>query len=92
VSAGACKGCGKKILWAKLGSGGSVPLDPVPPVYRLTLDDNSNFVAFRAEHDVNVGDAFFVSHFATCPRANDFTKKALSEPDHKAEAAGDAQP
>jgi len=44
-----CGGCGKAIIWAAItkadGKPGKVPLDPVPPVYRLpdgceTVSDN----------------------------------------------------
>jgi len=64
-----CKGCGKKIIFGRLQDGKQVPLDPSPPVYMLMRfrDDKEQWV-YRADKAGTV----FVSHFATCPKANDF--------------------
>ena len=60
-----CKGCGKKIYWGALPDGKRVPLDPVPPCYRY---DAATGVAARMT-------GCMVSHFATCPKANEFSGK-----------------
>lgn len=61
-----CKGCGRSIFWALNPiSGKRVPLDPKPPVYRIQMDTGQVF----AHQDKQA----FVSHFATCPNANDFS-------------------
>ena len=68
-----CK-CGKQMLWARTPSGGKIPLDAVAPVYRVSLDESSNIHASEPQNkNLNIGDAFMVSHFATCKYANDFS-------------------
>ena len=74
-----CRGCGKPILWAALadvdgklvvnenGSPKCIPLDPRAPVYHVRFfDDGRSSEADRAPDT-------FVSHFATCPAANQFS-------------------
>jgi len=66
-----CKGCGKPIVFAKLKDGSYVPLDPKPPVYAvgdLEGIGGHGVVASR------VPDTLMVTHFATCPEANRFSK------------------
>lgn len=62
-----CKGCGKKIIFGQTESGKVVPLDPAPPVFEVwqKAPDGTTFVKRNL--------SAFVSHFATCPRANDFS-------------------
>ena len=66
-----CKGCGKPIIWGETLDGKRIPLDPRPPVYSCAEDvspgANGRVIAGRM-----VGVA--VTHFATCPRASDFSK------------------
>ena len=66
-----CKGCGKPIVWGKDGRT-LVPLDPAPPVYSKAceLTDGTLSVVKMARGLV------FVSHFVTCPKANDFSKRS----------------
>lgn len=68
-----CKGCGRPILWAtNTETGKMVPLDPTAPVYILsTHGDGETKTCCRAPTD-----AFAVSHFATCPEANQFSGKS----------------
>lgn len=63
-----CRGCGKKVVWGIDEKGHKIPLDPVPPVYDAAIGTNGTALVYRLK------DAM-VSHFATCRRANDFTKK-----------------
>lgn len=82
-----CKGCGKPIVWAQVtrGDGSTVrmPLDAKAPTYYLSgkLGDGT-VMASRA--DGQGRDAAgtltserapiaYVSHFATCSKANDFS-------------------
>jgi hypothetical protein len=68
-----CRGCGKPIVWGTTPEGKKIPLDPRPPVYELVQSHPGNQ---RNPDPVNarrIIDAF-VSHFATCPKANDFSK------------------
>ena len=71
-----CKGCGKPILWATDEKGTRHPLDPRAPVYSFNGGDlDGEFKVHRAE-------GCFVSHFATCPKASDFSgsKKPEAKP------------
>ena len=65
-----CKGCGKEIIWAKNENGKMVPLDASAPVFLITeADDETGCV--KVGHDDL--PACYVSHFATCPKANEFS-------------------
>lgn len=61
-----CKGCGKKIIWAKTTDGKTVPLDPVPPTWELhSHDEKGNAIWKRC--------SAMVSHFITCPDRDEFS-------------------
>lgn len=67
-----CRGCGAKIVWGRDAKGTLIPLDPKPPTYvkqerLLETAGASNAI------EVARSDAM-VSHFATCPNANQFSK------------------
>lgn len=65
----ACKGCGNPIVWAvNPATGKRVPLDPKAPIYRVVELPNGECEALR-ESDGEL----MVSHFSTCPKANDFS-------------------
>ena len=63
-----CKGCGAQIVWGETAEGKKIPLDPKPPVYR--------FNEFGKLEKVDAS----VSHFATCPKANDFSASNRKKP------------
>ena len=65
-----CKGCGKKIIWGVTPEGKKIPLDPSPPVYAVEV----GAVLHTDGQFVRRASGFHVSHFATCPNANDFSK------------------
>ena len=67
----ACKGCGKPIAFVKNEAGKTVPLDVRAPVYKLKEDFTGAQVASLVEN-------FYTSHFATCPKANDFSASRKS--------------
>ena len=74
-----CQGCGKPIVWGITEDGKRIPLDPRPPVYRvvrvLIPDHGGNCVVERErahKPGLEVGSVL-VSHFATCPKANEFS-------------------
>jgi hypothetical protein len=56
-----CAGCSKAILWAVNEDGARIPLDPVAPVYEV-----DGQVVRRTRQAL-------VSHFATCPKADQFS-------------------
>ena len=65
-----CKGCGKKILWGTDG-GKHIPLDPSPPVYFYDGVNTAEGLPL-----VSRERSAYVSHFATCSSANQFSGKA----------------
>jgi len=68
-----CKGCGKEIIWAKRrASGKTIPLDPSLPIYAFENGE-------CWEPDLPLA----VSHFKTCPNANDFSASRKKETDWK---------
>lgn len=62
-----CKGCGRRLAFVKDQNGKTHPLDLVAPTFAIRVDSLGHPFAERAS-DV------YVSHFATCPKANDFSK------------------
>ena len=65
-----CKGCGKEIaLVLNVETKQWIPLDLSAPVY-MVIDGGAG-VAERAVRTPN----HFVSHFCTCPKAADFSRK-----------------
>ncbi len=72
-----CRGCGKDIIWIKLKSGKSNPVDPE----KLHIQDNlveGKVIVVSSSGDVgqlsklNEG---YISHFATCATVNKFRKE-----------------
>ena len=64
-----CKGCGKPIVWGQeIGTGTKIPLDPRAPVY-APIQENIDGTVRVARHA-----AAMVTHFATCPKATDFSR------------------
>lgn len=62
-----CKGCQKPIAWGTTAEGKRIPLDTRPPVYRVVVDiDSGEIVECVRDKEC------FVTHFATCPKANEF--------------------
>ena len=81
---GACRGCGKPVLWVAIikadGKPGRLPLDPRAPVYFVggRTDPDGVPCASKANglRDPLVENPLpeaYVSHFSTCSKANDFS-------------------
>jgi len=66
-------GCGKEIDWGVLADGTKVPLDRGAPIYRLGPWDPE-----ARCYSIERVDGYRVSHFKTCPKANEFSKKAAA--------------
>lgn len=64
-----CKLCNKPMKFAKTPEGKTIPLDAVAPVYEVRKDLAGNWTAFRTAESV------MVSHFATCPRASEASRR-----------------
>lgn len=58
--------CGKGIVFAKTPEGKTLPLDINAPVYKLKTDLTGDQVAIRLQA--------YVSHFATCPFSDEFSR------------------
>lgn len=66
-----CRGCGRAIVWVKNPeTNKAVPLDPAPPVYAVAVE-GEELVGRTVERET-----MMVSHFATCPKANEMRKPA----------------
>lgn len=63
-----CKGCGKKVIFARDTEGKIQILDPVPPIFGLLSDLPDGSTHVRRLRGA------YVSHFATCPKANEFSR------------------
>ena len=62
-----CRGCGKKIIWGETEDGKKIPLDPRPPVYEVLRTASGEKTPIIRRTDC------YVSHFATCPKASEFS-------------------
>lgn len=63
----ACRGCGKRLFFVRDGNGRLQPLDAVAPVFTVERDMTGAPVAQRLL-------SAYVSHFATCPKADAFSR------------------
>ena len=68
-----CKGCGNTIVWAETSHGKNVPLDPKAVVYSVRPENGKLIAVAITGHTGPSGDTIMVSHFNTCPKANDFS-------------------
>ena len=70
---GTCRGCGRPVRWAFI-DGKNVPLDPIAPIYmRIYSPDTQEHFWVRDER-LDDEPLALVSHFATCPEANRFSR------------------
>jgi len=70
-----CQGCGKPIVFAKNSETGKlIPLDPKALVYHYNGGD------LDGEFEVHRLTSAWVSHFATCPNASQFSGKNRKAP------------
>jgi len=65
-----CKGCERSVLYVKDTEGKTQILDPSAPVFELWGDDNKAQGTKLVKRDRNA----WVSHFATCHEATDFSR------------------
>lgn len=63
-----CKGCSKEILWAVDEKGTKHPLDTTPPTFIVVGHDKDGTAKVQRSNG-------YVSHFATCPNAAEFSGK-----------------
>ncbi len=70
-----CKRCGKAIVWARTQHGKAVPLDPKALVFSVASERGQLIAVSLTGHVGPTGDQMMVSHFATCPFADEFSGK-----------------
>jgi hypothetical protein len=63
----ACKGCGCPLIFVTGPNGKIIPLDERAQVYRLGKD-------LMGEPVAEVVAGAYVTHYASCPKASDFSK------------------
>lgn len=68
-----CRGCGADIVFATV-EGKNTPLDLRPPVYVFESDGEGGGAWLRMPKGVVA-----VSHFSTCPKANDFNGRVRGQ-------------
>lgn len=71
-----CRSCGAPVVWARTSTGGSMPVDADPsPVGNVELVDDDGILRATVHSQPPLGvDDLYVSHFATCPDANDWRR------------------
>ena len=78
----ACRGCGKAIVWGvDEKSFGKLPLDASAPVYHYRGASARGPMFQRDTRGVDDRRRALVSHFATCPAADQFSKSGRTYPD-----------
>ncbi len=79
-----CKGCGAPMVWARNENGRAIPLDaeadpdeyPAAPIYSVVDVGHGDVQAVKVERgNEDPSGTFLVSHFATCPKAGEFSKR-----------------
>lgn len=75
-----CKGCPATIIWCvEEVTGKKIPLDPKAPVYVVVKDTFGQAPVVRRAKDDQNNVTAMVSHFATCPSANQFSGSRKEE-------------
>jgi len=74
VNMGTCSGCHQRIRWAYTPAGKAMPFDPDP----VTAPDQGTYV-LEGKHarkpEPLFDTVFHLTHYATCPKADDFRLK-----------------
>ena len=66
-----CRSCNREIVWAETSHGKKVPLDPKALVFSV-MSQGDKLIAVKPTGGP-IGERFMVSHFATCPDANQWS-------------------
>lgn len=75
-----CKSCGAEIIWIRMKSGKAMPCDAEPIPYMELFSGGMKLVTEQGEvvqgcYDGTSDKIGYVSHFATCPNANQHRKR-----------------
>lgn len=71
-----CRGCARPIVFARTADGKTIPLDPRPPIYLVTqVDGEASAVRDTLITTTDGAEtSHMVTHFATCPKAAEFSR------------------
>ena len=75
-----CRSCGEEIIWIKMKSGKAMPCDVKPIPYRETFSGGMKLVTpagdvISGNYDGTSDNFAYISHFATCPNADQHRRK-----------------
>ena len=75
-----CKSCGADIIWIKTKNGRSTPCDAKPIPFRESFSGGMKLVTKAGDvvpgnYDGTSDDFAYISHFATCPNADQHRRK-----------------
>ena len=73
----ACKSCGAGIIWAKTIKGATIPLDAEPTKTGNIVIEDGNALVYNNPDAIAPrlrSEPRYVSHFATCPNADEHRK------------------
>lgn len=73
-----CQACGVAIRFVRSPSSAWMPVQRVPAVYQVVADDHAEPRARRIELADHTG-GLWVSHFAACPKASQFSRRRKGE-------------
>lgn len=65
-----CKACSADVMWVQMATGGKMLIN-LPPEKRVVLDHLDTALGPPVGHIVDT----YTSHFATCPKADQFRRK-----------------
>ena len=75
-----CRSCGEEIIWIKMTSGKAMPCDVKPIPYRESFSGGMKLVTpagdvISGNYDGTSDNFAYISHFATCPNADQHRRK-----------------
>lgn len=72
-TSGTCRGCGRRIVWAKTPKGANVPLEDVSGhVYRVAGLGEAGHGLAAVPYPYDADHRVFMSHFISCPARDRF--------------------
>lgn len=82
-----CKSCGANILWIKTQNGKSMPCNAEQVIYWQDAKGEANIITPNGEtiratlitRRTPATGVGYIPHWATCPQANNFRKRAKTE-------------
>lgn len=79
-----CRACPADIVWLKTKAGKNIPVDVPQDIFKpgsmYGKNPSTETMYDAVTTAVEYNPEYMVSHFATCPKANDFRKKKEAKP------------